>query len=67
MESASHPSLLCRDAIGVEMSQAELKLLYESPGGNLVDGLPPAAHNALVGAAAALGTKTMYGNGGLQT
>ena len=27
-----------------QMAQAEPKLLYESPGGNLVGGLPPAAH-----------------------
>ena len=37
------------------------------PSGNQVDGLPLVAHNAPMGRTGALGTKTMYGNDGLQS
>ena len=43
-------------------------LLYEVTGGNLVDGLPPAAsNNGGVGFWVASWTKTMCGKSGLQT
>ena len=42
-------------------------LLYEVPGGNQVDGLPPAASNARLGKSRWLGTRHIYGNAGFHT
>ena len=42
-------------------------MLYEVPGGNMVDGLPPVASNATRDVEPTLGVKHIYGKAGLQT
>ena len=66
MEEGREESLISKGEVKAHRLGSADSLLYEVPGGNLVDGLPPAASTAGGDEGLAVWTKHMCGKAGLQ-